>query len=294
MRVLIVGCGYVGLPVGAELVRQGHEVFGLRRSTAAQQELKAVGIKPLYADISQPGDLAALPSQYDWVVHCVASGGGTPEDYRRTYLDGTRNLLQWFQRTPPRKFVYTSSTSVYGQNDGSWVVENDPVEPATESGKVLVETENLLLEAAKEIHFPAVVLRLAGIYGPDRGYWLKQFLRNEATIEGTGERFLNMIHRDDVAGAVKVALEAARPGSVFNVVDDEPVNQLTLFTWLANRLGRTVPPSLPENPNSSRRRAVTNKRVSNRKLRTELGYQLKYPTFREGYNAELVRMRIPA
>ncbi|MGN6553350.1 MAG: NAD-dependent epimerase/dehydratase family protein, partial [Verrucomicrobiota bacterium] len=155
MRVLIVGCGYVGLPVGAELVRQGHEVFGLRRSTAAQQELKAVGIKPLYADISQPGDLAVLPSQYDWVVNCVASGGGTPEDYRRTYREGTRNLLQWLQRTPPRKFVYTSSTSVYGQNDGSWVVENDPVEPATESGRVLVETENLLLEAAKEIYFPA-------------------------------------------------------------------------------------------------------------------------------------------
>ncbi|MGN6552898.1 MAG: SDR family NAD(P)-dependent oxidoreductase, partial [Verrucomicrobiota bacterium] len=143
-------------------------------------------------------------------------------------------------------------------------------------------------------YFPAVILRLAGIYGPDRGYWLKQFLRNEATIEGTGERFLNMIHRDDVAGAVKVSLEAARPGSVFNVVDDEPVNQLTLFTWLANRLGRSMPSSLPENPNSSRRRAVTNKRVSNRKLRTELGYQLKYPTFREGYNAELVRMRISA
>src|SRR5208282_363610 len=111
MRVLIVGCGYVGLPLGAELVRLGHEVSGLRRSASAQNELKPAGIKPLIADITQPDEPAGLPRDFDWVVHCVSSTGGNSEDYRRVYLQGTRNLIAWLATAPPKKFVYTSSTS---------------------------------------------------------------------------------------------------------------------------------------------------------------------------------------
>lgn len=76
MRVLIVGCGYVGLPLGAELVRLGHEVFGLRRSPAGAAELTAAGLHPLVADITQPADLAALPGPFDWVVNTVSSSKG--------------------------------------------------------------------------------------------------------------------------------------------------------------------------------------------------------------------------
>ena len=75
MRVLIVGCGYVGVPLGAELVRLGHEVFGLRRSPAAESELQAAGIQPLTGDVTQPETLAKLPCDFDWVVNCVAAGG---------------------------------------------------------------------------------------------------------------------------------------------------------------------------------------------------------------------------
>ena len=89
MKCLIVGCGYVGLPLGAELVRLGHEVFGLRRSASAEGELKAAGIQPLIADITQPETLAKLPREFDWVVNCVASRGGSAEDYRQIYLEGT-------------------------------------------------------------------------------------------------------------------------------------------------------------------------------------------------------------
>ena len=127
MRVLIVGCGYVGLPLGAELVRQGHEVFGLRRSAA--EEMKAAGIKPILADITMPETFAQLPRDFDWVVNCAASGGGDADAYRQLYLQGTRNLIEWLAPVPPKKFVYTSSTSVYGQNDGSLVKESSPTEP---------------------------------------------------------------------------------------------------------------------------------------------------------------------
>jgi nucleoside-diphosphate-sugar epimerase len=290
MRILIVGCGYVGLPLGAELVKQGHEVFGLRRSPGAKADLISAGIKPLIGDITKPEQLTQLPASYDWVVNCVSASGGGAEEYREVYLQGTRNLIEWLGAAPPKKFVYTSSTSVYGQNDGSLIKENSPTEPAVETGKVLVETERVLIEAAREGKFPAVILRLAGIYGPDRGYWFKQYLKNEARIEGSGARILNMIHRDDVAGVIIAALKSGRPGEVYNAVDDEPVSQLHFFQWLSGPLGKELPPSAPEDAEAVRKRGVTNKKVSNRRLKMELGYQFKYPTFRQGYTAEIIRL----
>lgn len=344
MRVLIVGCGYVGLPLGAELVRQGHSVFGLRRSTD-DTELKAAGITPLHADLTRAETLTGLPRDYDWVVNCAASGGGDAEAYRQLYLEGNRNLIKWLTsdesslresgrpltpslspdggegvrragdgdspaplaNTRLKKFIYTSSTSVYGQNDGSLVTESDAVSPTTETGRILVATENLLLAAAMSggTSVPAsrgeggsrgrsphplsvVILRLAGIYGPGRGHGFKQFLRGEARLEGEGSRFLNMIHRDDAVGAIIAALQGGMPvPSVFNVVDNEPVRQRDFFAWLAGQLDKPMPPSVAADAEANRKRGVTNKRVSNQRLKKMLGYQFKYPTFREGYSAEI-------
>jgi len=297
MKCLIVGCGYVGLPLGAELVRLGHEVFGLRRSASAENDLKAAGIKPLVADITKPDELARLPRDFDWVVNCVSSTGGNAEDYRQVYLQGTRNLIDWLSTGPPKKFVYTSSTSVYGQTDGSQVKETSPTEPTIETSKILVETEKVLLgtgtgSRGRSPHqkFPAVILRVAGIYGPDRGHWFKQFLKNAAHIEGDGSRFLNMIHRDDLIGCIIAALKNGRAGEIYNAVDDEPVSQTNFFQWLAATVGKYPPSSVPENVDENRKRGVTNKRVLNRKLKMELGYLFKYPNFRKGYSAELLRL----
>jgi nucleoside-diphosphate-sugar epimerase len=135
-----------------------------------------------------------------------------------------------------------------------------------------------------------VILRLSGIYGPSRGYWLQQFLRGEAQIEGAGDRLLNMIHREDVIGAAIAALERAERGSIFNVSDSEPATQRIVFEWLAQRLSKPLPPVIPAEAAEPRRRGATSKRISNLKLRTELGYALKFPTFREGYEAELQRL----
>jgi nucleoside-diphosphate-sugar epimerase len=289
MRVLIVGCGYVGLSLGVELVRLGHEVSGLRRSASAENELKAAGIQPRFGDATKPETLAKLPREFDWVVNCVAAGGGA-ENYQRVYLQGTRNLIEWLSPNPPKKFVYTSSTSVYGQTDGSPVKESSPTEPFVETAKILLETEKVLLAAVAERKFPAVILRVAGIYGPDRGHGFKQFLKNEARMEDDGSRFLNMIHRDDLIGCIIAALKNGRPGEVYNAADDEPVSQLHFFQWLAQALDKPLPPSEPENPDAARKRGVTNKRVSNRKLKMELGHQFKYPNFRKGYSAELLRL----
>jgi len=296
MRTLIVGCGYVGLPLGAELARQGHEVFGLRRSAAAENELKAAGIRPLAGDVTKPETLAKLPRKFDWVVNCVAAGGSA-DNYRQIYLEGNRNLVSWLADSPPDKFVYTSSTSVYGQNDGSIVTEKSPAEPEADTAKVLVETEKLLLDESgsrgRSPHqkFPAVVLRVAGIYGPGRGHWFKQFLRGEAHIEGDGSRWLNMIHRDDVASCIIAALKNARAGEIYNAVDNEPVTQLKFFEWLAAELKRPLPQKIPVSAEIRRKRGVTNKRVCNAKLRAELKYVFQFPGFRTGYGAEILRLK---
>ncbi len=296
MRVLIIGCGYVGTPLGAELVRSGHEVYGLCRSAESAPVLQAAGIRPLQADITAPASLSTLHSQlftkYDWVVNCAAASGGGPEDYRRVYLEGTRNLIEWLKSAPLKKYVYTSSTGVYGQDDGSWVTENEPTEPASEPGRILAQTEQTLFAAAQDLSFPAVVLRVAGIYGPGRGYYLRQMLNGEARIEDRGQRFVNMIHRDDLVGAIIAGLQKGRPGQAYNVCDDEPVTQASLYGWLAEKLNLPVPGSVVADATGARRRGVTHKRISNGKLKAELGCVLRFPSFREGYE-ELLRPCTP-
>lgn len=290
MRVLIVGCGYVGLPLGVELVRQGHEAFGLRRNETASEELTAAGIKPLVGDVTRPEDLAKLPGPFDWVINTVSSSKGGADEYRQVYLEGTRNLIDWLAPMGIKKYVYTSSTSVYGQTDGSLVKESHPTEPSSSTSQLLVETEKVLLEAAQAKKLPAVILRVAGIYGPERGHLFLQYLRNEARMTGKGERLLNMIHRDDLVNVVIAALKNGRSGEIYNAVDDEPVAQLNFFRWLSETLGKWMPPFATEEENAQRKRGLTHKKVSNRKLKMELGVQLKYPTFRQGYTAEITRL----
>ncbi len=290
MRVLVIGCGYVGFPLGAELARLGHEVFGVRRTEAGGAELSAAGIKPLVADVTKAAELARLPGPFDWVANCVSSTKGGVDEYREVYLRGTINLIEWLSANPPKKLVYTGSTSVYGQTDGSPVKESSPCEPAGETSRVLVETEKVLLEAARQKKLPAVVLRVAGIYGPERGHLFLQYLRNEAKIAGQGERIINMIHRDDLTGVIIAALKNGRAGEVYNAVDDEPVAQIHFFRWLSETLGKWMPPFVGAEADAGRKRGLTNKKVQNRKLKMELGYQFKYPNFRKGYTAEIQRL----
>jgi nucleoside-diphosphate-sugar epimerase len=176
------------------------------------------------------------------VVNTVSSSKGGVEEYKQVYQEGTRHLLDWLAAAPPKKYVYTSSTSVYGQTDGSQVKESSLAEPAGETGRVLVATEKLLLDAARDKKFPAIILRVAGIYGPDRGHLFLQYLKDEARIPGRGEGLLNMIHRDDVVNCIIAALKNGRGGEVYNAVDDEPVPQIHFFRWLSETLGKNMPP----------------------------------------------------
>jgi nucleoside-diphosphate-sugar epimerase len=203
------------------------------------------------------------------------------------YLEGNQNVITWLRGTSIRKYVYTSSTSVYGETDGAIVNENSVTEPESRTSQILIETEQLLQDAARKEGFPAIILRVAGIYGPGRGHLFQQFLRGEAVIPGKGDRMINMTHVQDVVGAIIAALEKGAPGTVYNVADNEPVSYLHFFEWLSKRLKRPMPGFAAE---TTRKRGTTNKRVSNEKLRCELGYTLKYPNFRTGYEAAIAAL----
>ena len=236
------------------------------------------------ADITRPETLTALPRNFDWVVNCAAAGSGSVADYRRVYLAGTRNLLAWLASMPPRKFVYTSSTGVYGQNDGSRVTEASPTAPQTETGRVLVETERELLAAARQRNFRAVILRWRASTVRSR-VSSPCFVAGRGADEGEGRRWVNLIHRDDVVGAILAGLKRGQPGTVYNVCDDD--RQTRGYAWLA------------QHPSAAAGHCVRtggfpstwcdHKRVASQRLRTELGYTLKYPTFRNGYAVELAR-----
>jgi len=287
MRALIIGCGYTGLPLGEMLARAGHEVYGLRRSASCDEDLAARGIQPIHADITQP---ASLPDdgRFDAVINLTSSSKGGLDEYRAVYLNGTRNILEWLRAQPPAIYLHASSTSVYGQTDGSWVTEESPTRPANATSQVLAEAENELFHAHREIGFPAVILRAAGIYGPDRGHLFLQYLRGEATLRGDGENWLNMIHLEDLARAIAWLIPRGVAGQIYNLADEEPVRQIDFFAWLAAKLGKPMPPSAPLDP--GRKRGLTHKRVSCAKLKAATGFTFTHPTFREGYSAEMRRL----
>ncbi len=289
MRALVIGCGYVGAPLARRLVELGHEVWGVSRTAESLSRVESFGAKPFAGDIREEGFLDRLEGPFDLVVNLVSSSRGGEEEYRAVYLRGNQNLAAWARGRSVKKLVYTSSTSVYGQNDGSAVKESSPAEPLGETSRILVEAERALLDAGAGV--PAVVLRVAGIYGPERGHLFKQYLKNEARIPGKGERIINMIHRDDLVEAIVAALKNGKAGEIYNAVDDEPVALIHFYRWLAETLGKWMPPFVAEEEAGERKRGVTSKKVQNRKMKIELGAALKYPTFRQGYTAEIKRLQ---
>ena len=192
-RVLIAGCGYVGTATADLFQAAGWEVEGWTRSPESAAQLAAKPYAVHAIDIANRSAVQAAASAFDVVIHCASSGGGGTESYHRVYLEGANNLLAGLQ---PRRFIYTSSTSVYAQTKGEWVDEESATEPVHETGKILRKAEEFVRQNG------GLVARLAGIYGPGRSALLRKFLSGEARIDNDGQRYLNQVHRDDVAAAL--------------------------------------------------------------------------------------------
>lgn len=261
--ILVAGCGYLGARIAGLLHEAGRPVAGITHSPESAARLAAAAAWRVDAcDIGDAASVHSLaarfaPGEITAVIHCASSGRGGADAYRLVYHEGVRNLTAAF---PAAKLIFTSSTSVYPQTDGSVVDESSDAAPDKETGRVLREAEATVLARG------GIVARLAGIYGPGRWFVLRHLLEGRASIEGGDGhgRILNQIHRDDAATAIVHLLDQSG-GGIWNVVDDTPMTQRECLEKLAARFGVPVPPAVPPNP--ERKRGWTNKRVSNAKLR---------------------------
>lgn len=277
-RTLIAGCGYVGAALAQELVASGQVAIGLRRDPSTLP----AGVLPYAADLLEPKTLRALPGDIDALVYCAGARDSSDEAYVDAYLRGLDNVLGACAAAGARleRVLFTSSTAVYGQTDGSLVDEDSATEPAHHSGRRLLEAEAMLAATPSS----TVIARLGGIYGPGRTRLIDSVRSGNARRPGAS-CWTNRIHRGDCAGALCHLLALPECHPTYNVVDDEPVELSDVLDWMAQQLGR--PPPAPGQAADERRRR-TNKRCLNTRLRAS-GYALRYPSFREGYGDLLAR-----
>ncbi len=279
MKVLIAGCGYLGTLLGQELAKSGHEVWGLRRDPAALRAMQALGIRPIQSNLLSVDSLKKIPLA-DHVILCQAPSRKN-DDYGATYYQATKNLLEIFPKNSCRKLILISSTSVYSTQNGAWVDESTDSaagsygdREAAENAKILLKTESLVLSS----QHPALVFRLAGIYGEGRN-------RVKSILEGRvkpvfSDLWMNRMHATDIVRGIRLLLEKGIPGEIYLGSDDWPSTQKEFYGWVCEQLSIPIPPAGESNERPWQ--GQSNKRCSNKKIK-QLGLKLRYPSFKEGY-----------
>lgn len=273
-RVLLAGCGAIGLRLGAALQQAGFDVIGLRRSPAPAP------FPLINADFTRPLDPALFAQPIDYVVHTATPGERSDAGYETAYPNSVRRLLNALRGHPLRHYIFVSSTAVYAQDDGSWVDETSPTEPTAFNGVRMVEAEQLVLHSG----VPATCVRFGGIYSGDSRFLLRK-VEQGCTVQSIPPKYTNRIHRDDCVGLLQFLLQQAEAGTaletVYLGVDDDPASEETVCTWLAEQLNAPTPIAETVSINASQ-----NKRCRNQRIRA-LGYDFRYPDFRSGYRAIL-------
>ena len=281
MRLLAFGIGYSVETYLRAHLKDWSEVGGTVRTQAKATRITRdfPGLRALVFDgsIATP-DLVASIAGADALLVSVPAQGGDP--VLRVFRDA-------IAAAGVSRIVYLSTLGVYGDAAGGWVDETTPVDPAVSRAEARVAAENdwLALETAKRRVF---ALRLAGIYGPGRNAICNLRDGSARRIVKPGQVF-NRIHVEDISRAIDACMRTDMPGGVVNVCDDEPAPPQDVIAYAAGLIGAPVPPDIPfEHAQLSPMAATfwaTCKRVSNRKLRRELGVELAYPTYREGLGA---------
>ena len=273
MNLLIVGCGDLGTELGLRALAAGHRVHGLRR----RAEVLPDGFHPIAADLD--AELPPLPEDTEVVAFTTAADRRDVDAYRRAYVTATGRVLDALDAagSAPRRVLFTSSTAVYGVDDGSEVDEDTPTDPTSATGAVLVEAERSLWRRRPD----AVSLRLAGVYGPGRTRLIEQ-VRDGRALRPERVVHTNRIHRDDAAAALlHLSVLPSDPAACYLGVDDEPAPLGEVVAFLAAELGLPTPPV-----GDVRRSRGGDKRGRNTRLRGT-GWVPAYPSYREGYRAVL-------
>lgn len=277
--LLAAGFGYSARALAGLLLPRGWRVIGATRSASKAAEIEAMGVEPAI----WPPDPALLGEVSHLLVSAAPTEAGDPTllalgDAIRARGDG----FEWVG--------YLSTTGVYGDKGGAWTDETSPLRPGSRRGALRVAAEATWAETGVPLH----IFRIAGIYGPGRGPFEKLRAGAARRIVKPGQVF-SRVHRDDIAAGLHASIERPRPGSVYNLCDDLPAPPQDVIAFAARLLDMDPPPEErfedAEMTPMARSFYGESKRVSNRKLREELGVELAYPTYREGLAATLAAER---
>jgi len=288
-KIAVFGAGWLGNAIVQNALELGMQVTTLTRNPERSRELATLGVQTtITAPLHETDWHDQIPQDQDYIVNCVSSAGNGLEGYRTSYLDGNTSLLNWVGSTShPAKFIYTSSTSVYSQSDGSTVNEDSPTPEPSQAGEILLEAENLL--RTKSPFSQTHILRLAGLYGPNRHYLLNLLRKGTTELPGRGDLLLNLLHLEDATSAIFASLQSNHPNfHLYNVTDGNPSTKSDIVHWLAKQLQIPTPTF---NPNITPTRSpirqsggkIPNRIISNQKIQKELTWSPTFTTYQEGY-----------
>lgn len=266
---VIVGCGYTGAYVARALVDRGVPVTITRRDAAAvETQARQLGARGVRVDLAEPATLAGVIPD-DAVVVCLAPPGPEPVSEIQTLVRAAHRAA---------KLVYVSSTGVYAPGGGAWVDESWPVNPVTASGRARAAAESALAEAT----IPTVILRAAGIHGPGRKL-ADRIRAGTYRVIGDGTSHVSRIHVVDLVAAIVAAGTLPVTGAI-NVADDDPSPIGEVADAFAAKLGVPPPPRVPPGQVSPEVAGMltANRRIANRRMKTELGVELRHRSWRDG------------
>jgi len=283
MTKLIFGCGYLGERIARRWCDAGHEVLIVTRSSVRAKAFQQAGYGAIVAEMTQLATLVGLPAA-DTVLFAVGFDRSAAVSIGDVYAGGVRNVLSALPSDTGR-FIYISTTGVYGNAYGGWVDEETPPDPQRDGGQASLAAEQALAESPFASR--GIILRLAGIYGPGRIPFLDQ-LRAGEPIPAVSEGYLNLIHVDDAASVVVASAELNRKRSMYCVSDGHPVARAEYYREVARQIGAPSPTFVTPDPHSPRAaRAEADRRVTNTRMLAELGVRLAFPDYRAGLAAIL-------
>ena len=275
MRILIAGCGEVGCRVGLKLAGLGHQVYGLRRDTSTIPS----PIVPIALDLSRPINKHLLPVDIDQVIYILSANAFNEAAYQQAYVDGVKHLIGGLDSANniPERFIFVSSTSVYGQHQGEWVDEGSETRPTGFNGQVMLEAEQQVMRLPG-----STIVRFSGIYGPGRNRMINQVKNGQlAPIEPV--IYSNRIHASDCARVLcHLSHYVQLNHNLILASDHQPVTLYELQGWLADQMGM---PKQDRQYKPIVRRAGS-KRICNKRL-LELGFEFRYPDYKSGYSQVL-------
>jgi nucleoside-diphosphate-sugar epimerase len=274
------GFGYCARVLARRLQKRGWRIGGTVRDETARAALTREGFACLAFDDRQQVSSALRDHDHHLISIPPTSSGDRVLGLYEEDLIAPRLSSRWI--------AYLSSTGVYGDRGGQWVDETSELRPTTERGRRRLAAERAWLALHEWHALPVHVFRLAGIYGPGRNQLLALRKGEARRIVRPGQVF-SRIHVDDVAGVLEASMVSPHPGRCYNVCDDEPAPPQIVIAHAADLLGLPAPPEIPfdqaELSDLSRSFYEESKRVSNRRIKEELGYRLAYPSYREGLRA---------